>query len=157
MGTRTIFARSALFTTIASLIVSSAPLLAAAQAKPAAKVTPLYTFSAVAADGTNSDGAKPSSITFEPSGDLIGTAKAGGSHAEGTIFKLTPQGQFRALHSFSALRGSQGANDDGAVPLSALTLGGDGLYYGVASAGGEGGAGTIFAISDTADLATLYS
>jgi uncharacterized repeat protein (TIGR03803 family) len=141
----------------ALLLVLSCLAPAHAQKKPAVEFLTLYSFSALAANNTNSDGANPSSLAVAPNGDLIGTAQSGGAHGEGAIFKLTAQGSFRLFYSFSAVAGSMGANSDGATPLAALTLGSDGRYYGAASAGGTAGSGTLFAIDDSGKLMTLYS
>ena len=57
----------------------------------------------------------------------------------GKIFRITTNGTFTPLLSFT------GAN--GADPHAGLTLGSDGAFYGTASAGGSGGAGSVFRLS----------
>ncbi len=66
------------------------------------------------------------------------------------LFSLDPDGgDFTVLHDFSALvpltGDSAGSNADGAAVVARLAVSGN-LLYGVASAGGPGGAGTVFAL-----------
>jgi len=57
----------------------------------------------------------------------------------GTVFKLTQQGTFTTLHTFSG-------GSDGAWPEAALVQGSDGYLYGTTSAGNSN-AGTVFKMS----------
>ena len=94
-----------------------------------------------------SDGAHPyASLLRTVTGDLFGTTYDGGSSAYGTIFKITPQGQFSTVHSFSGT--------DGSHPVSGLIEGTDGNYYGTTISGFYG-AGTIFRITPSGTLTTL--
>lgn len=122
-----------------------------------ASVSVVYAFSPLSASGTNEDGASPTSLICAPNGDLIGTARAGGPHGGGTVFQITPAGDFSILYSFSGLRSLENTNADGAAPLAALVRGKDGRYYGVTSAGGDAGEGTAFALETSGKLTTLYS
>lgn len=62
-----------------------------------------------------------------------------------------------ASHSFSEMD-SSGVNADGALPLGGLTDGGDGYFYGAASAGGAAGGGTVFRLrTDGTGFAVLRS
>jgi uncharacterized repeat protein (TIGR03803 family) len=75
----------------------------------------------------------------------------------GTIFKITPGGDPTTLYDFC----SQTNCADGSRPWSALTQGSDGNFYGVTEQGGVGpcpfGCGTIFKLTPSGDLTTLYS
>ena len=79
---------------------------------------------------------------------IYGTASAGGSTGNGTVFTLNTDGSgFKVLHNFSATHADTSGyqtNSEGAGP-SGLILSGNTLY-GVASRGGSSGQGTIFSI-----------
>ena len=70
---------------------------------------------------------------------------------------MTTSGIFTTLHSFSG--------DDGAYPSGTLVLGSDGNFYGTTLIGGSNdsckdfliGCGTIFEITPSGSLTTLYS
>lgn len=85
----------------------------------------LYSFPANGALGT-----KPmAALTIGPDGNLYGTASEGGAEGSGTAFKYnTTTGAFTPLGSFVAA-------DTGKVPVARLVNIGDGLLYGVTSAG----------------------
>jgi uncharacterized repeat protein (TIGR03803 family) len=103
----------------------------------AREYTVLHTFSALAADGTNADGANPGvALTRGPDDTFYGMASAGGAHGTGTIFKISASGKFTVLHAFSALDANL-HNADGASPLRTLVLDGDGRLYGTTRLGGE--------------------
>ncbi len=105
--------------------------------------TNLHSFSAMGFSGltfTNADGVVPG-VPLLASGDtLYGTAQAGGSSDNGTIFKLNADDSgFLTLYHFSG-----GA--DGAIPVGNLVLA-DNTLYGIACWGGDYGNGTVFALS----------
>jgi len=88
-------------------------------------------------------------------GNLYGTTAGGygtaGGH--GTIFKITPAGELTTLHSFC----SQSGCPDGSDPYAGLVQAADGNLYGTTWGGGTNGAGTVFKITPTGELTTLYS
>jgi uncharacterized repeat protein (TIGR03803 family) len=98
-----------------------------------------------------SDGASPEApLTLGLGGKYYGTTNSGGTNNLGTVFSITPSGTFKSLHSFSGT--------DGANPLGGgLTLGSDGALYGVTFFGGNGTRGTIFRITSSGKLTTLYN
>ena len=62
-----------------------------------------------------------------------------------------------AAYSFSEMD-ENGVNAEGALPLGGLTDGGDGYFYGAASAGGTLGGGTVFRLrTDGTGFAVLHS
>ena len=101
----------------------------------------LHEFSARDANNANTDGARPNAALVEgPDGNLYGTASVGGASGEGTIFRVTPSGQFTTLFSFS------NSNRTGYNALSPLLLGSDGAFYGTTTSGAFG-FGTIFRVT----------
>lgn len=92
-------------------------------------------------------------------GNFYGTTMFGGTGGDphsnctkscGTVFKVTPSGQITSLYSFC----SQTGCSDGAEPFTGLTLATNGKVYGTTMTGANGG--TIFEVSSTGKLTTLY-
>jgi uncharacterized repeat protein (TIGR03803 family) len=122
---------------------------------PSGNFTNLHSFS-------GSDGMNPHAGLVQGSdGNFYGTAYGGGASTNcyegcGTVFRISPNGNFTNLYSFSG--------NDGANPNAGLLQGPDGNFYGTAEYGGSngpygsvnGGYGTIFKISPTGTLFTLY-
>jgi uncharacterized repeat protein (TIGR03803 family) len=107
-------------------------------------MTTLYGFAGM-------DGACPTcALVLGRDGDLYGTTHEGGKGRCGTVFKITKTGKLTTLHSFAA-------DEEGSYPSGGLILGKDGNFYGNASRGGASGAGTVFKITPTGALTTLYS
>jgi uncharacterized repeat protein (TIGR03803 family) len=82
-------------------------------------------------------------LTLDAQGNLYGTTSAGGTFNYGAVFKLTAPKSGGAwketvLYSFGA------SGTDGQIPVSSLTLGAAGTFYGTTSAGGAYGYGTVF-------------
>jgi uncharacterized repeat protein (TIGR03803 family) len=105
------------------------------------------------------DGAYPSAALVQGrDGNLYGTTSGGGiisclpPQGCGTVFKLTPAGILTTLHKFCPKKNCT----DGQAP-SALVLGTDGNFYGIAGGGGAHAGGTIFKITPRGTLTTLYS
>jgi hypothetical protein len=92
------------------------------------------------------DGAYPyAGLHMDSSGNLFGTASAGGGDNEGTVFELVRNGdgsysQMTTLYSFNVT--------DGAAPTGVLSMDGSGKLFGTTNFGGDnGGAGTVFTIN----------
>jgi uncharacterized repeat protein (TIGR03803 family) len=83
-------------------------------------------------------------------GDFYGTAARGGTGNHGTIFKISPEGSFFSLYSFTN-------GYDGTTPQAGLVEGKDGNFYGTVGQGGTNGYGTIFQITPAGVLTSLYS
>ncbi len=90
-------------------------------------------------------------------GNLYGTTMAGGSKSDGTFFKMTSTGALTTLYSFCSRNHPYCA--DGASPTGGVVLGTDGDFYGTTYVGGasSGTGGTVFKVSSTGTLTTLYS
>jgi uncharacterized repeat protein (TIGR03803 family) len=126
-------------------------------------------FSPYASNGsvsTNADGAEPSgSLVVGPDGQLYGTTAVGGSNGNGTVFKMTTNGNLTVLAAFDPLVSNGlmngGAfwqtNDNGAQPVGQLIVGRDGKLYGTGSNGGLGAVGDIFSVTTSGVFTTLFS
>jgi uncharacterized repeat protein (TIGR03803 family) len=101
-------------------------------------------------NGTTNGAAPYAALVEGTDGNFYGTAEIDGTNGSGTVFQITTSGSFTPLYSFTG--GADGGN-----PYAALTAGTDGLLYGTTSAGGAYGYGTIFNITTTGSLTTLYS
>ncbi|HLZ41358.1 MAG TPA: choice-of-anchor tandem repeat GloVer-containing protein [Candidatus Sulfotelmatobacter sp.] len=82
-------------------------------------------------------------------GNLYGTTYAGGTHAFGTIFMVTPLGAYTDLWEFDGVSGEN--------PLGGLTLASDGNFYGTATFGGAFNCGTVFRFTPPSTLTVLHS
>ena len=83
-------------------------------------------------------------------GSLYGTTYQGGTNGYGTIFKLTTNGTFTSLYSFTG-------TNDGGNPYAGLVQGADGNFYGTTFFGGTNGYGTVFEFATNGTLTTLVS
>src|SRR4029077_3441378 len=102
-----------------------------------------------------SDGCSPMGPMIQGmDGNFYGTA-GGGAHGRGVVFKLDTAGKFTRVYSFC----SQEHCPDGLDPSAPLLQATDGNFYGTTAFGGTGvdQAGTIFKITPTGQLTTLYS
>jgi uncharacterized repeat protein (TIGR03803 family) len=92
-----------------------------------------------------SDGSEPfAGLIFGSDGALYGTTALGGTHNQGTVFKLKPTGTETVLYNF----GSQ--SNDGSGPEATLIFGSDGALYGTTFSGGTSGNGTVFKLTPAA-------
>jgi uncharacterized repeat protein (TIGR03803 family) len=131
---------------------------------PQGTMTTLYSFS-------GPDGAMPyAGLVLANDGNFYGTTSSGGANSNagqcnngcGTIFKITPAGSLTTIYNFCA----QTNCADGANPQAPLVQGTDGNLYGTTVGGGSqasatnsfcGYCGTVFKISLSGQLTTLYS
>ena len=106
--------------------------------------TVLYSFSG------GDDGADPRAVLIaDKKGNFYGTTYGGGipecgidgSSGCGLVFKLSPNGTEKVLHSFA------GGNNDGNFPLAGLVPDENGNYYGTTQAGGAYAGGTAFKLA----------
>jgi uncharacterized repeat protein (TIGR03803 family) len=122
---------------------------------PAGVLTTLYSF---CSQSNCPDGQFPNAALVQgKDGNFYGTASQGGQgavNAVGTVFKITPAGQLTTLYSFC----SQTSCAEGDLPTAGLVLGKDGNFYGTTTElGAHGNGGTVFKISSSGRLTTLYS
>ena len=114
------------------------------QLTPAGSITPLYAFT-----GGEDGGVPNAALVAGTDGAFYGTTESGGTSNRGTVFRITAGGAFSTLYSFS---GAQ----DGGFPEAPLLLGADGNFYGTTFLGGSTDSGTLFRITRTGALTTLY-
>ena len=132
--------------------------LATATMAPAQSLTTLYNF---CAQSQCPDGYYPyAGLLQATDGNFYGTTANGGTSLyAGTIFKITPSGTLTTLYSFC----SQSNCSDGYRPFASLLQAMDGNFYGTTIFGGatrgecSGGCGTVFKITSSGTLTTLYS
>jgi uncharacterized repeat protein (TIGR03803 family) len=110
--------------------------------------------------GNNTDGRWPNAGLTLSGSNLFGTASAGGTSGNGTVFAIVTDGaDFRTLHSFSTANqiGGTVVNNDGFNPQSELVVSPT-TIFGTASEGGRSGSGTVFSMNtDGTGFATLHS
>ena len=116
---------------------------------PAGALTTLHSFSGY----PNEDLLLPEAgLTQAGDGNFYGTTTQGGSDNAGTVFRITPSGNVTVLHSFC----SEANCADGREPQSVLVQATDGNLYGTTSGGGNDYSGTVFRITPSGMLTTLY-
>jgi uncharacterized repeat protein (TIGR03803 family) len=120
---------------------------------PSGKLKTLHRFQ-------RTDGLYPyAGLVQATNGNFYGTTTEGGANTTdcggfgcGTVFKITPSGKLKTLHSFA------GYPKDGARPEAGLIQATNGNLYGTTQAGGaNGSAGTVFKITPSGKLKTLYN
>ncbi len=96
---------------------------------------------------SNAEGTLPADpVIFGKDEQLYGLTGAGGKAGDGTLFRVSSEGQhFAVLHDFG-VAGIPPRADDGAAPTSPI-FGNDGKLYGVADGGGANGTGTVFCVT----------
>jgi uncharacterized repeat protein (TIGR03803 family) len=134
-------------TSVVVLSVISGWLFAVTSVQAAAQYQILHAFS-------GPDGAYPSGLILDASGNLYGTGAGGGANGFGTVFRLTlgSDGKWaeKVLYSFCARPNCA----DGANPEANLLLDADGNLYGTTYQGGDSGkvcndhsCGTVFQLT----------
>ncbi len=143
---------------------------------PSGTYTVLHSFCAQGSFLNCPDGFAPEGSLIQASdGNFYGITSAGGSGPAancvasvnsaafgmievggcGTVFKITPSGSLTTLYSFCTQAGT--ACPDGFNPDAGVVEGSDGNFYGTTSYGGANGEGTVFKLTPSGVLTTLYS
>lgn len=113
--------------------------------------TPLSTIFSFSSSSVLGAASGPSDLSVGRDGNLYGVIYNGGNYGDGVLYKITPGGSPIPLYSFNH------ANGGDAHPLSAPTEGDDGNFYGSAENGGAFELGTIYRITPSDSLSSLYS
>ena len=132
------------------------------------RITPNGVFTKMHQFNKKTDGDNPSGLLMGSDGNFYGVSDFYGAGAFcsdticGTVFKITPAGQFTTLYSFC----SEANCADGAGPYSGIIQGSDGNFYGTTIEGGTNvnsavcfGApcGVLFRITPTGQYTVLYN
>jgi uncharacterized repeat protein (TIGR03803 family) len=119
-------------------------------ASAAQNLNTLYSFNG------NAEGAAPlGALTQATDGNLYGTTGGGVSEnfGYGTIFKTTPSGAVTTLYSFCSMSGCP----DGTSAAAPLVQAADGDFYGTTEKGGTHDSGTVYKVTASGALTTLYN
>jgi uncharacterized repeat protein (TIGR03803 family) len=101
------------------------------------------------------DGAVPfDALVQGADGNFYGTTWAGGAGNGGTVFNITPTGTLTPLYSFCVT--DYPFCSDGNNPIK-LVLGNDGNFYGTTAYGGGNDEGSVFKITPSGTLTTIYN
>jgi uncharacterized repeat protein (TIGR03803 family) len=92
----------------------------------------------------------PVSLLEAPDGFFYGSTQAGGQADQGTVFRMTREGQVDVLHDFAK-------PEDGALPIGLLRLGADGALYGLTLQGGAHGKGTAYRLTLGGEFSVLHA
>ena len=126
---------------------------------PGGVVTTLYNF---CSQHNCTDGSLPYAGLVQGSdGSFYGATQSGGTNSSnfcneggcGTLFRVTPQGVFTTLYNFC----SQPNCADGDNPQGTLIQASDGNFYGTTIMGGANLQGSVFRVTPSGALTTLYS
>jgi uncharacterized repeat protein (TIGR03803 family) len=123
----------------------------------AGRLTTLYSF---CPGQVCTDGQYPNAGLVEATnGNFYGTTPSGGPNGDGNIFEVTPVGKLTSIYLFCP---QVSVCPDGSAPYAGLVQAINGRLYGATTAGGigscaAGGCGTIFEITLSGTLTTLYS
>jgi uncharacterized repeat protein (TIGR03803 family) len=113
---------------------------------PAGVLTVLHSF----VGGAGNTGDRPYDGLLQGSdGNFYGTTEYGGTAELGTVFKITPSGDYTVLVNFTGPNGQQ--------PFASLIQAADGNFYGTASLGGTDSLGTIFQLTPAGVFTTVYN
>jgi uncharacterized repeat protein (TIGR03803 family) len=86
-------------------------------------------------------------------GSFYGTTAGGGLNSAGTIFKISARGTLTTLYNFCSRNGCT----DGSAPWAAVVQTNNGKFCGTTESGGSNSRGTIFEVTSSGVLTTLYS
>ncbi|HEX9046829.1 MAG TPA: choice-of-anchor tandem repeat GloVer-containing protein [Verrucomicrobiae bacterium] len=119
------------------------------------QITPTGSFNVLYSFNIGTNGANPlAGLCKGRDGSFYGTTKSSvpSYYNNGTVFRITTNGNFTTLHAFS------GNVDDGAYPYGGVIQGKDGNLYGTTQAGGANSYyGTIFQMTTNGAVTLLHS
>jgi uncharacterized repeat protein (TIGR03803 family) len=107
-------------------------------------VTTLYEFQG------GSDGEHPGAAPIQSvKGDFYGTTEGLLNSTDGSVYRITKDGNFTLLHAFTGI--------DGRNPYAPVVQGTDYYFYGTTLFGGQSDFGTIFRVSSSGDFKVLVN
>ena len=129
---------------------------------PTGQLTTLYN---LCSEFNCADGAYPDRLALGADGNFYGTTESGGifngdagcPNGCGTVFKISPAGQFTSLYKFCSTTDINGNCTDGIIPASGMIQATNGNFYGTTLYGGTSGWGNIFQITPSGVLTSMYS
>src|SRR5579862_131657 len=111
------------------------------------------TFHVLDSFNPGSNGTPWGTLIQATNGNIYGTTQFAANDNSGTVFEITPHGTLSTLYVFC----SQNGCSDGVAPEAGLVQSAGGYLYGTTNTGGKNGFGTVFQVSPTGALTTLYS
>jgi len=118
----------------------------------AGTVNTLYTFTG------GSDGGNPyAGLVLGADGNFYGTTVTGGTDGDGTVYRVGVSGTQATLESLFSFSKEGRDYPDGRNPYGTLVQGTSGELYGTTYAGGTHGFGTVFGITTSGSVASVYS
>ncbi|MGD0272081.1 MAG: choice-of-anchor tandem repeat GloVer-containing protein, partial [Candidatus Sulfotelmatobacter sp.] len=106
------------------------------------------------ADFNGTNGFQPfGGVTQATDGNFYGTTTNGGGHGYGNVYRVTPSGEITSIYDFCKRPNCA----DGATPESVPVLGSDGNLYGTTNGFAYGGYGTVYKMTLSGELTTLYT
>ncbi len=108
-------------------------------------------------DWPTGDGSLPNRLLPAPDGSIYGLTASGGTHSDGTVYRLDTAGHYTVLHSFDEFKDGGGPNF--------LMLAKDGNFYGTSSNGGvpqtrcqnHEAHGTLFRMTPDGNVTRLHT
>ena len=141
---------------VVALFLSVAAFVAAAQTPSSPAIVQVFGFPCDSTLTQCPDGSFLAGFLESADGNFYGIASEGGTgkNSQGSVFKITPSGQFTLLYSFAEL-------PDGTLPFGAspdsLVEGMDGNLYGLTLVDGANGLGTAFKLTKAGVITLLHS
>jgi uncharacterized repeat protein (TIGR03803 family) len=102
--------------------------------------TVLYNF---CANNTCPDGTAVNWLTEGSDGNFYGATSDNGKHNDGEVFRVSPSGEFKVLHTFCSLANCADGGFADSPPIQGI----DGNFYGVASGGGSRQGGVMYKLT----------
>jgi uncharacterized repeat protein (TIGR03803 family) len=115
---------------------------------PAGAETVVYSFKGGSEGGSDASYASAGLINVR--GAFYGSSVGGGTNALGTVFRVTPAGTEKVLHSFTA-------GSDGALPYFGSLIKVGRKLFGTTGSGGANGFGTVFSVTPAGAERVVYS
>lgn len=116
------------------------------------KLTTLYLFCPSNSFSCD-DGVSPNGVTLASDGNFYGTTPVAGKNNAGTIFQITPTGQFKLLYTFC----SSSKCTDGGNPSYPPIQGSDGNFYGTTATGGSNDGGVVYELTPSGTYTVIHN